>query len=64
MARSECLTPEPQAAPVYRPFLFGYTDGAGPEFGARHPDDPHVDRFVRVKQTWDRMFGRNISKAL
>ena len=61
------LTPSAPATPAYRRYLFDITGRnriPGPTGGARSPDDPAFDRFVRAQQTWDRAFACNIARAL
>jgi uncharacterized iron-regulated protein len=58
------LTPAKPATKAYRQYLFDITGGGLSPGGARAPDDPAFDRFVRAQQTWDRAFACNIARAL
>lgn len=59
------LTPSKPATSAYRRYLFDIVSNpANPNRGAKSPDDPAFDRFVRAQQTWDRAFACNIARAV
>ncbi len=59
------VTPAAAATVQYRQHLWDITGGnAARGSGARSPDDPAFDRFVRAQQTWDRAFACRIADAL